>query len=380
MKQQEADVLIVGGGLAGLSAAIDLSVQGKSVLLFEPKSYPRHKVCGEYISNEVLPYLSKLGIDPFTLGAVEISNFSWTHPKGKAIQAKLPLGGFGISRFTLEQAMFQRALAVGVQPIKASAENIESITNGVQVKSSDGNNYTARAGIAAYGKRSVLDKKLAREFISKKANYVAAKWHAQGAFDPSLVALHNFEGGYCGVSRVEEGLINFCFIASYKVFKNYRDLPKFMDSVLRSNPHLKELMDETEMVFEKPLSIAQISFKDKPPVEGKWIMCGDSAGLIHPLCGNGMSMAIRSAEIACEELMDCFSELQDHAQALQNYRSRWKGEFAKRLRMGRIASGIFSSDTGSGLAMDVVRYVPGILPFFIKQTHGKVDKSLAYEV
>ncbi|WP_435579566.1 NAD(P)/FAD-dependent oxidoreductase [Gilvibacter sp.] len=152
-----------------------------------------------------------------------------------------------------------------------------------------------------------------------------------------------------------------------------------MDTVLKSNPHLKALLDETEMVFDKPLSIAQISFKDKPPVEGNWIMCGDTAGLIHPLCGNGMSMAIRSAEMACEELMDCFSERQDLNQALRGYQSRWKREFSKRLQMGRIASGIFSSDAGSSLAMDAIRFIPGILPFFIKQTHGKVDKSLAYE-
>ena len=82
MRTTQADVLIIGGGLAGLCAGIDLAQAGYEVLLFEPKAYPRHKVCGEYISNEVLPYLKSLGFDPFDHGAVAISNFLWTHTDG----------------------------------------------------------------------------------------------------------------------------------------------------------------------------------------------------------------------------------------------------------------------------------------------------------
>ena len=67
------DVIIIGGGLAGLTNAIHLSKFNRQVLLIEKDSYPKHKVCGEYISNEVLPYLNSLGIDPINEGAKQIT-------------------------------------------------------------------------------------------------------------------------------------------------------------------------------------------------------------------------------------------------------------------------------------------------------------------
>ena len=70
-------VIIIGGGLAGLVNAIHLGKKGINVLLIEKNEYPKHKVCGEYISKEVLPYLSYLGIDPFDHGAVDIPSMKF---------------------------------------------------------------------------------------------------------------------------------------------------------------------------------------------------------------------------------------------------------------------------------------------------------------
>ena len=91
-------VLIVGGGLAGLTAAVHLSKEGIDVVLIEKSKYPYHKVCGEYISNEVIPYLNRLGIDPFENGAVPISKLEISNATGNTIKTSLPLGGFGISK------------------------------------------------------------------------------------------------------------------------------------------------------------------------------------------------------------------------------------------------------------------------------------------
>lgn len=91
------NVIIVGGGLAGLTSALHLSKHGLSVLLIEKNAYPKHKVCGEYISNEVLPYLKALDFDPFDFGAKKIDHFSLSTPKSKSVDAKLPLGGFEIN-------------------------------------------------------------------------------------------------------------------------------------------------------------------------------------------------------------------------------------------------------------------------------------------
>ena len=125
-KSSQIDVLIVGGGLAGLSSAIHLSKQNLSVLVIEKNSYPKHKVCGEYISNEVLPYLEFLDIDVFKLGAKKIDKFQLSTTKGQLISADLPLGGFGISRFCLDEALANKALENGVEILQDVVEDIHA--------------------------------------------------------------------------------------------------------------------------------------------------------------------------------------------------------------------------------------------------------------
>ena len=96
------DVVIIGGGLAGLTTAIHLSKSGLEVTLIEKNEYPKHKVCGEYISNEVLPYLQWLGFQIFDLKPSHISKMEFSTASGKIISGDLPLGGFGISRYVLD--------------------------------------------------------------------------------------------------------------------------------------------------------------------------------------------------------------------------------------------------------------------------------------
>ena len=109
----DADVIIIGGGLAGLTSAIHLSKFGLKVIVIEKSDYPQHKVCGEYISNEVLPYLAWLNINIEDLSPSHISNFQFTSVNGKQLNTKLPLGGFGISRYTLDEFLYQKAIQNG---------------------------------------------------------------------------------------------------------------------------------------------------------------------------------------------------------------------------------------------------------------------------
>jgi len=108
------DVIIVGGGLAGLTAAIHLSQEKHSVLVIEKKAYPHHKVCGEYVSNEILPYLNSLGVSLETTNAVTIDTLIMSTVRGKSTQTKLPLGGIGISRYNFDNLLYQKALTNGV--------------------------------------------------------------------------------------------------------------------------------------------------------------------------------------------------------------------------------------------------------------------------
>ena len=117
-KRTTFDVIIVGGGLAGLTSAIHLSKLKKKVLLIEKNTYPKHKVCGEYISNEVLLYLNSLGIDPINKGAKQISKVHISTVKSNLIKGELPLGGFGMSRYILDNLLFRKAQDNGVIIVK----------------------------------------------------------------------------------------------------------------------------------------------------------------------------------------------------------------------------------------------------------------------
>ncbi|MGB4937279.1 MAG: FAD-dependent oxidoreductase, partial [Ferruginibacter sp.] len=267
MNNHSTDIIIIGGGLAGLTSAIHLSKAGLSVTLIEKNEYPKHKVCGEYISNEVLPYLQQLGADPMTLGAKKINRFLLSTTRGKTTETTLPLGGFGISRYTLDNFLMQKAVLNNCLVIRDAVTDIHFANDGFRVNTQAGKELTANMVIGAFGKRSHMDVKLNRAFIKNKSPFVAVKTHLQGDFPDDLVALHNFKGGYCGVSQVENGHLNVCFLANYKNFQQYKNIDVFIREVMYKNPYLKEVFENSVPVFEQPLTISQISFSDKTAVE-----------------------------------------------------------------------------------------------------------------
>ena len=212
--ETNSDVLIIGGGLAGLTAAIHLSQKNLRVILIEKSSYPRHKVCGEYISNEILPYLRSLGINVSELNPTKIAKFEFSANSGKTAKAQLPLGGFGISRYALDDFLYQKALSNNCTIIKENVIDV-SFSNDFFSATTANQILTAKIVLGAYGKRSNVDQLLDRNFFHKKSPWLAVKAHYSGSLDNDVVALHNFKGGYCGVSKVEDDKINICYLADY---------------------------------------------------------------------------------------------------------------------------------------------------------------------
>ena len=371
------DVIIVGGGLSGLTSAIHLTKYNKSVLLLEKGEFPRHKVCGEYISNEVLPYLKYLDFDPFRLGAKRISHLEITTRKNNKVQSKLPLGGFGISRYTLDFELYKKAVKQGCVVKQEWVQDISFHSDAFSVQTKEGNSYHSTFVIGAFGKRSNLDKKLNRDFIQSKSPYLGVKIHAKGDFDETKVALHNFKGGYCGVSKVENNNINLCYITDYKTFKKYKSIADFQKEVIFQNHSLKEVFTNSKSVFKEPLTISQISFDSKPQIENHILMVGDAAGMIHPLCGNGMGMAISGAQLVSAKLMDYFNgKIKDRNQLEKVYLSEWNKRFKVRLFFGHRIAAIFQSDFLTQIMWTLVRIFPFMIPFIVKKTHGKELRTI----
>ena len=370
-------MIIVGGGLAGLTNAIHLSKFKQKVLLIEKMPYPKHKVCGEYISNEVLPYLNSLGIDPLEEGAKKISKVQVSSTKGNLIKGVLPLGGFGMSRYFLDSLLLKKARFNGVQVLKDSVDSIHFKDDVFTVQTKDFKTFQSKITIGAFGKRSELDIKMNRRFIQKRSPYLAVKIHVKGNFSDNMIALHNFKGGYCGVSKVEDNSINLCYITEYQSFKKHKNILDFQQQVVFKNQHLKKIFKESTSVFEKPLTISQISFETKNPVEDHIIMCGDTAGMIHPLCGNGMGMAIASARLASELILKFLNgEIKTRKCLEKQYFIDWNKEFKTRLKAGHFIAWLFRSETFSQIAYSILKMAPFLMTKMIKFTHGKEIKPI----
>jgi len=367
-------VIIVGAGLAGSTAAIHLSQKGKNVLVIEKKAYPRHKVCGEYLSNEVLPYFNSLNINlEKDLKPVKINNLLYSTQNAKSIETTLNLGGLGLSRYALDQYLFNKAEESGAKTMLDSVENISFKDTEFNLTLSSGKELTANIVLGAFGKRSNLDKSLKRDFIQEKSSWLAIKGHYKlPDFPENLVALHNFKGGYCGLSKTETGAVNACYMVSYKSFKKYKNTEDFKEKVIFQNAYLKGFFKNAKPLFEKDLSIAQISFQEKSSIKDHILMLGDAAGLIHPLCGNGMAMAIHSGKIASEAILNNFKGKHIDRENLENeYRENWNANFSKRLKTGRMLQTILINPILASTSQNLVKKFPYLLGKIISKTHGK---------
>ncbi|WP_313791209.1 NAD(P)/FAD-dependent oxidoreductase [Lacinutrix neustonica] len=187
------------------------------------------------------------------------------------------------------------------------------------------------------------------------------------------MALHNFDGGYCGVSNVEKNAINLCYITTFEAFKKHKDIAEFQERVLFKNKALKRIFENSSPLFDAPLTISQISFETKTPVENHILMCGDTAGMIHPLCGNGMSMAIRSAQMASLLIVKFFDgDLKTRAALESAYLKAWNEAFKSRLKTGHIVANLFSKNKLAEILIQGLKLFPFLLPLIIKRTHGKM--------
>ncbi|HMK18118.1 MAG TPA: NAD(P)/FAD-dependent oxidoreductase [Chitinophagaceae bacterium] len=369
------DLAVVGGGLAGIALSIQIARQGYKVVLFEKERYPFHRVCGEYISLESWDFLQSLGIDLEKLNTAHIKRLRVSDINGKSFELQLPLGGFGISRYKLDYTLFQIAKESGVEICEQTRINeIQFLNDEFKITSPD-RSFKAKMTAACFGKRSNLDVKWKRPFIlarkNKLNNYIGIKYHIRYNFPNDLIALHNFKKGYCGISKVEDDQYCLCYLTNAdNLQNNNNDINKLEEIILSANPHLKEVFSESEKIHE-PVIISQISFDRKNSIEDHVLMIGDATGMITPLCGNGMSMALHASKIAAEQINKFLGGYISRKQLEKNYTNNWRKLFAHRLRMGRILQRLFDSHWFMSIMIKLGRSFPSLIKILIKQTHGQ---------
>ena len=369
------DIAITGGGLAGLTLAIQCADAGHSVLLVEKEEYPFHKVCGEYISMESFGFLERLGVPLPGLNLPVINKLEISDGQGSVYGFNLPLGGFGISRYALDNTLYNIAKTKGVNLVTQTKVASVIFNNEQFSIKTNKENFNAKCAVGSFGKRSNLDVKWKRPFITSKDrglnNYIGVKYHIRYPQKENVIALHNFYNGYCGISTIEEGKCCLCYLTTAaNLQKSGNSIRQMEKDVLMKNPQLDKIFSTAEFLYSEPLTISQVSFSKKSQVQDHILMAGDAAGMITPLCGNGMSMAMHAGKLAFEN-MHLF--LQGHISRPQmeaQYTLQWQKLFSKRLLTGRVVQRLFGNNFTTALFLKLMHKNAWLAQKLISSTHG----------
>jgi flavin-dependent dehydrogenase len=300
------DVLVLGGGVAGAGAAIELARAGRRVAVLEKTEQAHDKVCGDFLSAEAIADLGELGVDAAGLGAVAIQKVRLAGSFGVQ-EVRLPFRALSLTRRRLDEAMLRRAAEAGAlvlrgHAVEALARRAEGWSVEVQGPSLR-YELTAPQAVLATGKHDLRG--LARP-AGVQSDLVAFKMYFRLAREQAeelrgAVELGLFRDGYAGLQPVEDGAANLCCVIRKR---RLRALGGGWDSVLaamlRDNALLRRRLAGAEPLLGRPLAVSAIPYgfvRREAPGEGLWAV-GDQAAVIPSFTGDGISLALHSGRLA----------------------------------------------------------------------------------
>jgi flavin-dependent dehydrogenase len=364
-KEQEIDCAIIGGGIAGLCLAIQLARQDLNVVVFEKHRYPFHKVCGEYVSNESRNFFINLGLELDKWNLPTIDQIGISSLRGFMMQSELTSGGFGISRFRLDEELANIARAAGVTVIEEC--RVHSVKDG-RLHTGKGD-FNARLVAGTFGKSSPA---FAAKRKTTLKNFIGVKYHVRTDFPHNRIELHNFKGGYCGISKIENDRFCLCYLSdSENLRQSSNSISQMEEQFVKKNPFLKTIFENSEFLFEKPVTVSNIGFEIRQTHDKEMLFLGDAAGCISPLTGNGMSMAARTSVFASNLIGRYLrneikkTDMQDH------YHREWMRNFDARIKAGKKLQYLFGKDLLSHLALKMLDPLKPVKNYLIDQTHGE---------
>ncbi|MGL4598184.1 MAG: NAD(P)/FAD-dependent oxidoreductase [Bacteroidia bacterium] len=367
---QPFDCAIVGGGLAGLCLSIQLAKKNFRVIVFEKNTYPFHKVCGEYISMESWDFLENLGLPLSQMRLPIINKLHVTAQNGFQIASKLEMGGFGISRHTLDFELVKLARQVGVVVLENCKVQRLVLQNEFYTIEAGNETYQSRVACGAYGK--IDPAFVTRETEKQQGGYVAVKYHIKTNFPDDLIELHNFKDGYCGISKVDLETYCLCYLTTTKNLQAHNNDIKLMEEhVLMKNPVLRRYFSEATFLYDKPLAISKIGFQKKQAYRQDMLMLGDAAGAIAPLCGNGMSIGMRASKILAECITEFLEQRISKEELIARYTKAWNANFSLRIKTGYYLQKLFGKRVTTLWALKLLNRWPRLLRKLISFTHGQ---------
>lgn len=352
------DAIVIGGGLAGCAAAIQLAKAGKSVILFEKEKAAHHKVCGEFLSYEAQYLLAELGLDIAALGAVPIERMQLT--KGHhTLTASLPFQGMSVSRYALDEALLQHTIRNGVLVERGTPVTSLTKEDDLWKVTVAQDSYLAESVFLATGKHDMRD--LPRS-AGDQNDYIGFKmyWRLTPQQTQRLekrVRVILFKGGYAGLEPIEQGMANLCLVVSKPRFMEVgKQWDLLLAVIMQESPELASCLSEAQPCWDQPLAIFGIPYglvySEPPDPAKKLYRLGDQMAVIPSFCGDGMAIALYTAAQAVQ------SALGNNG---ASYHKLMRQKLLPQIRLASLVSRITASSIGQTVLFSVCRYFPRLL-------------------
>lgn len=292
------DLIVIGGGPAGGSAAITAARAGAKTLLLERGSFPRHKVCGEFVSPESLDLLASLfpGTGKAIMERAPRIRLARLFLDGLVLQTPIEPAAASIARIELDALLWDVATQAGVETRERTTAHGISGNGPFTVRVNSGEDLSARAVMNASGRWSNLTP-LKPTPSNRKNTWIGLKGHFAEERPDSSVDLYFFDGGYCGVSPVrlaqdasDDGRVNAAAMVRTGVGTTLQD-------VFRACPPLRDRSAGWRPIGD-PVATSHLHFRRPSPADKNLLLVGDAAGFVDPFVGDGIALALRGGVMA----------------------------------------------------------------------------------
>ena len=346
MPKRDDPVVIAGAGPAGSTLAIRLRKLGLDVTLIERYKFPRQKLCGEFISPECLRHFDDLGVlgKMLSAGGDRIHETIFYETGGRKISVPsrwFDDGGFALSlsRARMDEILLNAARHAGVTVLEETKvtgllkEN--GSIRGVKVRDSGGKTREIGAAMTvdATGRARVLSRLADKLTAHKepKPRFVGFKAHFTGVeMSAGACEMYAFRGGYAGLSFVEGGEANLCFIARSSLLDGTSDTDDILKKLTKQNVRARRTLASAEKAHDwLAVSVPAFGLNQFPAVDGLFAV-GDSAAFVDPFTGSGMLLAIESAMA----LAECISAAGTDPDVVRSrYTHIYETRFSSRLKI-----------------------------------------------
>jgi geranylgeranyl reductase family protein len=357
----DADVIVVGAGPAGSSAAAALAARGIRVLLIDRATFPRDKPCGDYCNPGAVRLLRQMGSFSTlpTADAAPISGLSVYAHDGSRFAAAFPAGpGLLVPRLRLDAALLERAgragaivhEGLGVDAVRIGAKSVE-------VRTASDRWLSARLLIAADGAHSVIARSLGRLTVPARGRYTVGAYFSGFPRAAPEGELHLGPDLYCGVAHFGGGVANVCMALPRERWRRGSPQQVF-DAALASLPVLADAMAHArrESAFR---CAGPVGFAARDPVASRILLIGDAAGQLEPITGQGIFLALHSAMLAADVASDALGANDFSPRRLSVYARRRGREIAGKVLASRL--------------LQRLAFHPQLTPLLVRRLHRRAQ-------